>query len=119
MFIHNLNPVALEFFGLKLYWYSLAYLLGFIFSVYYSKLIIRKGVIDLKTDIVDNFFSWAIIGVIFGGRLFFSILKNAGITDPLLAIPFPYLKPENLVLDLPIILFALMKSLSDTNVVAP
>ena len=69
MYIHNLNPVALEFFGLKIYWYSLAYLLGFIFSIFYSKLLIRKGVIDLETDVVDNFFSWAIIGVIFGGRL--------------------------------------------------
>jgi phosphatidylglycerol:prolipoprotein diacylglycerol transferase len=76
MYIHNLNPVALEFFGLKIYWYSLAYLLGFIFSVYYSKLIIKKGVIDLNTDIVDNFFSWAIIGVIFGGRLGYVIFYN-------------------------------------------
>jgi phosphatidylglycerol:prolipoprotein diacylglycerol transferase len=76
MYIHNLNPVALEFFGLKIYWYSLAYLLGFIFSVYYSKLIIKKGVIDLNTDIVDNFFSWAIIGVIFGGRLGYIIFYN-------------------------------------------
>ncbi|MFL2662914.1 MAG: prolipoprotein diacylglyceryl transferase [Alphaproteobacteria bacterium] len=76
MYIHNLNPVALEFFGLKIYWYSLAYLLGFIFSVYYSKLIIKKGIIDLNTDIVDNFFSWAIIGVIFGGRLGYVIFYN-------------------------------------------
>ena len=76
MYIHNLNPIALEFFGLKVYWYSLAYLLGFIFSVYYSKLIIKKGVIDLNTDIVDNFFSWAIIGVIFGGRLGYVIFYN-------------------------------------------
>lgn len=76
MYIHNLNPVALEFFGLKIYWYSLAYLLGFIFSVYYSKFIIKKGVIDLNTDIVDNFFSWAIIGVIFGGRLGYVIFYN-------------------------------------------
>jgi phosphatidylglycerol:prolipoprotein diacylglycerol transferase len=76
MYIHNLNPVALEFFGLKIYWYSLAYLLGFIFSVYYSKFIIKKGVIDLNTDIVDNFFSWAIIGVIFGGRLGYIIFYN-------------------------------------------
>jgi phosphatidylglycerol:prolipoprotein diacylglycerol transferase len=76
MYIHNLNPVALEFFGLKIYWYSLAYLLGFIFSVYYSKLLIKKGVIDLNTEIVDNFFSWAIIGVIFGGRLGYVIFYN-------------------------------------------
>lgn len=76
MYIHNLNPVALEFFGLKVYWYSLAYLFGFIFSIFYSKLLIRKGVINLDTDVVDNFFSWAIIGVIFGGRLGYVIFYN-------------------------------------------
>ena len=76
MYVHNLNPVALEFFGLKIYWYSLAYLLGFIFSIFYSKLLIKKGVIDLDTDVVDNFFSWAIIGVIFGGRLGYVIFYN-------------------------------------------
>ena len=76
MYIHNLNPIALEFFGLKIYWYSLAYLFGFIFSIFYSKLLIRKGVIDLDTDVVDNFFSWAIIGVIFGGRLGYVIFYN-------------------------------------------
>ena len=50
--------------------------LGFIFSIFYSKFLIRKGVIDLETDVVDNFFSWAIIGVIFGGRLGYVIFYN-------------------------------------------
>ena len=57
MYVHNLNPVALEFFGFKFYCYSLAYLLGFIFSIFYSKLLIRKGLIDLDTNVIDNFFS--------------------------------------------------------------
>ena len=76
MYVHNLNPVALEFFGLKIYWYSLAYLSGFIFSIFYSKLLIRKGVIDLDANVVDSFFSWAIIGIIFGGRLGYVIFYN-------------------------------------------
>ena len=40
-------------------------------------------------------------------------------TDPLLANTFPYLTTENLVSDLPTILFADTKSLSEHNFVAP
>ena len=48
MYIHNLNPIALEFLGLKIYWYSLAYLFGFIFGIYYSKFLVNKGIENLK-----------------------------------------------------------------------
>ena len=40
-------------------------------------------------------------------------------TDPLLANTFPYLTTENLVSDLPTILFAETKSLSEHSFVAP
>ena len=42
MYLHNLNPVAIEIFGLKVYWYSLSYLFGFIFSLFFSKFLIKK-----------------------------------------------------------------------------
>ena len=42
-----------------------------------------------------------------------------GITEPLEFATFPYLTTENLVLFLPVILFAATKSLSDVNLVAP
>ncbi len=76
MYIHNLNPIALEFLGLKIYWYSLAYLFGFIFGIYYSKFLVNKGIENFKTHLLDNFFSWAIVGVIVGGRLGYVLFYN-------------------------------------------
>ena len=42
MYEHNLNPVALSFLVIKIYWYSLAYIFGFLFTFWYSKLFDKK-----------------------------------------------------------------------------
>lgn len=76
MYIHNLDPIAFEIFTLKIYWYSLAYLVGFIFSIYFSRYLINNRFINLEFQIVDNFFSWAIVGVILGGRIGYVIFYN-------------------------------------------
>ena len=76
MYLHNLNPVAIEIFGLKVYWYSLSYLFGFIFSLFFSKFLIKKKIINLNPHVIDNFFSWAVLGVILGGRLGYTSFYN-------------------------------------------
>ena len=64
---HNLDPIAFKIFDLKIYWYSLSYIFGFLFFIYYSKFQIKKQIINLKFEIVDDFVSWAIISIILGG----------------------------------------------------
>ena len=76
IFVHELNPIALDFFDLKIYWYSLAYFFGFIFSIYYAKYIIRKNNLSFKLSLIDDFLVWAVIGVIFGGRLGYVLFYN-------------------------------------------
>ena len=39
MFEHNLDPVAVSFFDVKIYWYSLAYIFGFLFTFLVFKII--------------------------------------------------------------------------------
>ena len=73
---HNLNPVAFSFFNLKIYWYSLAYIFGFLFSFWYSKNLVKNKVIILDIKIVDDFITFAIIAVIFGGRFGYIIFYN-------------------------------------------
>jgi len=73
---HNLNPVALEFFSLKIYWYSLAYIFGFIFCNYYSKYLIKKKLLNLELSIVDDLITWLIVSVLLGGRLGYVIFYN-------------------------------------------
>jgi len=76
MYIHDLNPVALEFFSIKIYWYSLAYFFGFLFSIGYSKFLIKKTNSVFVANDSDDFVTWAVIGVIIGGRMGYVIFYN-------------------------------------------
>lgn len=76
IYIHDLNPVALNLFDFKIYWYSLAYFFGFIFSVQYAKYIIKRNKLLFKLSLIDDFFVWAVIGVIIGGRLGYVLFYN-------------------------------------------
>ena len=74
---HNLNPVAVDFFSLKIYWYSLAYVFGFIFCSYYSKYLVKKKLLNLELLIIDDFITWMIITVLIGGRLGYVVFYNS------------------------------------------
>ena len=74
---HNLNPVAVEFFSLQIYWYSLAYVVGFIFCIYYSKYLVKKKLLNQTTSTIDDVITWLKIwqgGMSFHGALLGVIL---------------------------------------------
>ena len=58
---HNLNPVAVEFFSLKIFG-ILYYILGFIFC-YYSKYLIKQKLLNLELSIIDDLITWLIVAV--------------------------------------------------------
>ena len=76
MYIHELNPIAFSIFNFKIYWYSLSYLFGFIFSYFYAKFVLNKGFVNLSFKSFEDFLSWSVIGVIFGGRIGYVIFYN-------------------------------------------
>ena len=76
MYIHELNPIAFSLFNFKIYWYSLSYLFGFIFSYYYVKFILNKDFVNMNFKIFEDFLGWAVLGVIFGGRIGYVIFYN-------------------------------------------
>ena len=73
----NIDPVALSIGPLQIYWYAIAYLAGFLFAWGYARLLSAKylGVRPNKDDI-DDFISWAILGVLIGGRLGYVLFYN-------------------------------------------
>jgi len=75
-YIHDLNPVAFQFFFIKVYWYSLAYVFGFLISISYSKYLIKVSNYSIENRNIDDFFGWAVIGVIVGGRLGYVFFYN-------------------------------------------
>ena len=66
----NINPVIIPLGPLAVSWYSLAYVAGILLGWFY---ILKLISINMSTNIskknVDDFVTWAMIGIIIGGRL--------------------------------------------------
>ena len=72
MFINNFDPVAIEIFSLEIRWYSLAYIIGILLGWF-----IAKKVINIKIkDKFDDYITYAIFGLILGGRLGYVLFYN-------------------------------------------
>jgi len=82
MFIHNLNPVFINFGFFEIRWYSLAYILGIVIGWWLGKKIINfklKNVgtnVDIKADSFDDLISYIIISTILGGRIGYVLFYN-------------------------------------------
>lgn len=71
-----IDPVALEIGPIAIRWYALAYLAGFILGWRHAAgLARRRGGVPPAEDL-DDFLTWAVMGVILGGRLGFVLFYN-------------------------------------------
>ena len=74
MFTNNFDPVAFSFFSLEFRWYSLAYIAGILIGWVYCK---KKLIKDQKIlDLFDDFITYAILGIIVGGRIGYVLFYN-------------------------------------------
>ncbi len=76
MYIHDLDPIAFKILNFSIYWYSLSYLFGFIFSFFYAKFLIQKGFIKINFTYFEDFLTWAVLSVIIGGRMGYVFFYN-------------------------------------------
>ena len=80
MYIHNLDPVILDFGFISLRWYSLSYIFGILIGWWYGKKIIiqRFEIIGKKFNVneFDDLITYLIISIIIGGRLGYIIFYN-------------------------------------------
>lgn len=66
----NIDPVAIHIGGFGIRWYSLAYMAGIILG--WQVILrenIRKPLTNLNKVAIDDMIMWAVIGIVFGGRL--------------------------------------------------
>lgn len=63
-----IDPVAFEIFGFGIRWYGIAYFVTFLISLRLGYYLAKISPYIEKKDI-DNFFNYAVFGVIIGGRL--------------------------------------------------
>ncbi len=74
MFINNFDPVAFNILSLEIRWYSLAYIFGIIFGVYYCK---KKLITEHKYQkFFDDYIFYLVLGIIIGGRLGYILFYN-------------------------------------------
>ena len=81
MYIHDLNPVLINFGFFEIRWYSLAYIFGILIGWWIAKKIIvlkaenRAITFDIKK--FDDLISYIIISIVLGGRLGYVIFYNS------------------------------------------
>ncbi len=78
MYIHNLDPIIINFAFLEIRWYSLAYIFGIFLGFYYAKYLIKKFWYkeNINVQVLDNFLIYLILGIILGGRLGYILFYN-------------------------------------------
>ena len=69
-----LSPVAFELFGLTIRWYSISYILGFIYFYFFAYINLKQFSLDKKK--LEDLFFYLFISVIIGGRLGYAFFYN-------------------------------------------
>lgn len=64
----NIDPVALELGPLAIRWYALAYIAGILLGWRYMLALNRRQPVMTRHEL-DDFITWATLGIILGGRL--------------------------------------------------
>ena len=71
-----LDPVAFELGPIVIRWYALAYLAGFVLGWRYCLHLARSNPGRPSAEDFDDFLTWAVIGVILGGRIGYVLFYN-------------------------------------------
>src|SRR3712207_3323800 len=83
-----IDPVAIQLGPIAIRWYALAYLVGFVAGWRYCIHLARKDTRPPTAQDFDDFLTWAVIGVILGGRIGYVLFYNLPLylEDPLEAL---------------------------------
>jgi phosphatidylglycerol:prolipoprotein diacylglycerol transferase len=77
----NIDPIAVSIGPLDLRWYALAYLSGILLGWFYALRFVKRdepyGLRPNRNDI-DDFLPWAVLGVILGGRVGYTLFYQFG-----------------------------------------
>ena len=80
MYIHDLNPILINFGFFEIRWYSIAYIFGILIGWWLAKKIIvykiQNKVIFFDIKLFDDLISYIIISIILGGRIGYVIFYN-------------------------------------------
>lgn len=80
-----IDPVVVQIGPLAIRWYALAYIVGIVLAWRMMRRLMEDGPEVASTTQVDDFVSWATLGVVFGGRLGYCLFYQPSVylADPL------------------------------------
>ncbi|CAI3949117.1 Prolipoprotein diacylglyceryltransferase (Lgt) (PDB:5AZB) [Commensalibacter communis] len=78
LYYPNFNPVMLQIGPLSIRWYAMAYITALICGWLLVRRLVRKDPIVATKEQVDDFLTWATLGVILGGRLGYCLFYQPG-----------------------------------------
>ena len=79
MMIHpNFDPVLVHLGPLAIRWYALSYIVGFCLFMWLGRRRIAAGNTIWTKDMLDDFLTWGVVGVILGGRLGYVLFYQPG-----------------------------------------
>ncbi len=81
----NLDPVAVQIGPLAIRWYALAYIVGIVVSWRLMRRLAAQSPEVATTTQVDDFVSWATLGIVLGGRLGYCLFYQPSVylADPI------------------------------------
>lgn len=72
----NIDPVIFSIGPLAIRWYSLAYVVGIVFGCLYADYINKKFLKENNLKVFDDFMTYAVLGIVLGGRIGYVIFYN-------------------------------------------
>ena len=69
----NFNPNLIEIGFLLIRWYSVAYIIGILLALFFLKHFYQK---KIDKEVWDDWLLWAVLGIIFGGRVGYVLFYN-------------------------------------------
>ncbi|MFK5978637.1 MAG: prolipoprotein diacylglyceryl transferase [Rhizobiaceae bacterium] len=87
----TINPVAISLGPLQVHWYGLAYVVGILFGWWWARKMVstpnlwKDNKSPISPDQIDDFLTWAVVGIILGGRLGYVLFYDLAtyLADPL------------------------------------
>jgi phosphatidylglycerol:prolipoprotein diacylglycerol transferase len=72
----HFNPIAFNVLGIGVHWYGMCYAFALISVYFVMRYLAKKDKLPFTKQQIDNYFFWAEIGVILGGRLGFVLFYD-------------------------------------------
>jgi phosphatidylglycerol:prolipoprotein diacylglycerol transferase len=78
MIFPHIDPVIFSIGPFAVRWYGMMYLLGFVGGYFVMCHIVKLRAFSIKKDIISDLLFYAVLGVVVGGRLGYTLFYNAG-----------------------------------------